>query len=459
MRKEFFGLLGWAMAWLLGAFLLFARQPNDPLLDQDEIYWIGSAYYYDLAVVQREWRHEAWRLLPARENPPVAKYVIGFGLDVAGHRITTIDNLSYFYLRWLRWEKTPDAQPRNAGEEKRAQVVRAASAEHQEQMRRNPRAPLPRAVVDAARGTVLVCSALGSLGLFLIGAFSGQRLAGLVASLLILLHPVATGAASHAMSDTIALLFSIVAAGILLRWHRRLSAPAASVRQMLPDSLAAGVALALACGAKMNSLVLVLLAGVLTALTMLHDVRRRAPRAAGRAAACGLTVLVAGGVVFAAINPAILADFPGGFAAVVSEHRYTESVQVDLRDPPPAGLAGRAAAVVAMGFFDWRVFLGAALAAVWLAARRWHEPIVRVTICWWVLALAGVIQWLPFAWPRYTLPVLAPTCLLAGLALNAGVQGVIRRWKISSAPGAGAGVRAFVRADADLRPGASSGEA
>jgi hypothetical protein len=36
----------------------------------DEVYWIGSAYYFDLAFVWGEWGHPDWQLLPARENPP-----------------------------------------------------------------------------------------------------------------------------------------------------------------------------------------------------------------------------------------------------------------------------------------------------------------------------------------------------------------------------------------------------
>jgi 4-amino-4-deoxy-L-arabinose transferase-like glycosyltransferase len=282
------------------------------------------------------------------------------------------------------------------------------------------RAPLPRAVVGAARTTVLVCAVLGSLLLFLLGWSTGDRLAGLIASQLILLHPVATAAAGHAMSDTIALLFAIAAAWAVAAWYRRLASPVPpALSHGLGAALLAGAALGLACGAKMNALVLVLLAGALTALAIAPRWREVAARAAVRAGVHGLVVLAAALAVFVAINPAILNDFPGAIAAGITEHRITEATQVDLRDPHPAGLGGKLAAVVAMAFYGWEFFVVMLGLVAWCAVRRWEDPGVRVAVIWWAFALGAVTLWLPFAWPRYVLPLLAPSAWLAGLALAA----------------------------------------
>ncbi|MBL9199172.1 MAG: phospholipid carrier-dependent glycosyltransferase [Opitutaceae bacterium] len=424
MRKSLLVSLCFVVAWAAGALGWVALQKDDPLLDQDEVYWIGSAYYYDLAWVRRDWRHEAWRLLPARENPPVCKYVLGLGLATAGHRVESIENLAYFYLKWLRWEN-PAAVPTNAAEEKRAAVVRAAGPEFMRQVLDGRRAPLPRPVVGAARTTVLVCAVLGSLSLLLLGWSVGDRVAGLVASVLLLVHPVAASAASHAMSDTIALLFAVAAAWAVTNWYRRLAAPDGP--RGLGPAVLAGVALGLACAAKMNALVLVLLAGALTAIAMAQRWRAGAGRGVGAAARQGIAVLVVALALFVAINPAILADFPRALAAPIMEHRLTEATQVDLHDPHPAGLGGKLAAVARMAFYGWEFFAVMAGLVAWCAVRRWREPAVRVAVIWWGLALASVTLWLPFAWPRYVLPLLAPSAWIAGLALTAAWQAAVRR--------------------------------
>ena len=428
MRQRLLLGLCAAIAWCCGTFFALTAQQEDPLLEQDEVYWIGSAYYYHLALVQRDWNHEAWRWLPARENPPVSKYVIGLGLALSGQHIESIDSLSYFYFKWLRWDTQPSAPPTTPAGEKRAEVVRAAGPNFQTDIVAKRRAPLPRRVVQAARNTILVCAALGSLGLLLLGWAAGSGFAGLVASQLLLWHPVEVSAASHAMSDTIAQMFAIFAAGATFWWYRRqVRAPEASFGSGLPASFLTGTALALACGAKMNSLVLILLAGAMTLLLAATAWNRGDRAAARRAVGHGLVVLATALGVFIIINPAILIDFPGGLFATMGEHRQTESVQMDLRYPHPVGLWGRFDAVVTMAFFGWPGFVLVLGVVGWSVLRRWRDPGVRVAVCWWILALAGLTQWLPFAWPRYVVPVLPPTLWLIAGAIAAAATHVVER--------------------------------
>jgi 4-amino-4-deoxy-L-arabinose transferase-like glycosyltransferase len=290
-------------------------------------------------------------------------------------------------------------------------------------------------VVQAARDTLLVCAVLGSLLLFLLGTVAGDRVAGLIASQLLLFHPVAASAASHAMSDTVALLFSIAAAWAVLSWYRHFAhAPSPDLRPGWPHSLATGAALALACGAKMNSLILVLLAGVMVAFVIVQHGRNGFRREAIRAAAHGLLILAVGVTIFSIINPAILIDFPGGLAATVTEHGRTESIQVDLRYPHPVGLAGKLEAVISMGFYGWPLFSLMLATVIWAVARRWHDDAVRFAVCWWLIALAGVTLWLPFAWPRYVLPLLAPSVWLVGMALASGIRWMARH-SLCATPG------------------------
>ena len=55
---------------------LYNEQPGTHI---DEVYWIGSTYYYHLLVEEMHWSHSDWQLLPAQENPPVGKYFMGGG--------------------------------------------------------------------------------------------------------------------------------------------------------------------------------------------------------------------------------------------------------------------------------------------------------------------------------------------------------------------------------------------
>ena len=83
MRTRSLRLILIAAAWAVGALFWWTQQRPPPLLDHDEVYWIGSAYYYELALVRHDFDDPAWGWLPERENPPVCKYEIGLGLHLA----------------------------------------------------------------------------------------------------------------------------------------------------------------------------------------------------------------------------------------------------------------------------------------------------------------------------------------------------------------------------------------
>ncbi|MEO6992608.1 MAG: phospholipid carrier-dependent glycosyltransferase [Lacunisphaera sp.] len=435
-RKRIWLFLGPLVAWIGSSFCLLAFHPADPSLDHDEIYWIGSSYYYDLAFVKWDWKNPAWRLLPARENPPVAKYVIGLGLAEAGHHVTTIDNLSYFYLFWLGWEKNPAAHGEGVDIEKRVKVLEAAAPGFRERVVENTHAPLTRPFVRAARDTVLVCTALASLALFLLGWRSGDWLGGLLASQLLLLHPAVVFAATHAMSDSIALMFSIAAAFAAYRWFEHFSRPVVTrFTDGLTLSIATGILLALACGAKMNSLVLVILTGALVAMVAGQKWLSRQRVEAAHASAHGLIILAVSLFGFIGINPAIIQDLRGGLAASFLEDQHTLAIQMDASNSHLSDIAAKLDAVVSMGFYHWSIF-GIVLAIlIWAMAFQWHQNIFRFTICWWLITFLCVTAWIPLAWPRYVIPLLAPSALLVGCFASIQIRLVALRIRRRSLTG------------------------
>lgn len=420
--------LGPLIAWLGSSFCMLAFQPADPSLDHDEIYWIGSAYYYDLAFVKWDWKNPAWQLLPARENPPVAKYVIGLGLAGADHHVTSIDNLSYFYLFWLGWEKNPAAHGEGPDIGKRAKVVEAAGPGFRTRVMTNTHAPLTRAFVRVARDTVMVCTVLASLLLFLLTWKAGDWLGGLLASQLLLLHPAVIFAATHAMSDSVALMFSIAAAFAAYCWFDQFSRLIASrFFRGLPLSIGSGVLLAFACGAKMNSLVLVLLMGLLVAMVAGQKWRSRRPFEAVNASVHGLIILAVSLLGFIAINPAIIQDLSGGLVASLMEQQRTLAIQMDAGDSHLSGLTAKLESVVSMGFFHWAIFGVVVAILIWAMALRWNQNIFRFTICWWLVTFICVTVWIPLAWPRYVIPLLPPSALLVGSFASIEIRRLVLR--------------------------------
>ncbi len=409
-------IIGSVFAWAACSFcsLLIQWQPAKIPLDLDEVYWIGSSYYYHLAFVQWDWTNPHWQLLPARENPPVAKYVIGLGLAASGRQVDSIDGLSYFYLRWLGWDKNPEVRGQ-LDVDKRAKVIDAATPGFRERLRENGRLPLTRPFLQVARNTVVVCAVLSSLLLFLLGATGVHWLAGLVASQLLLLHPIVVSAYHHAMADTIVLMLSLAAALASFCWFRYFSNPQ---RPALKVSLAltflTGAMLAFACGAKMNSLTLVLLTGLLVAFSAAQKWLRQDRSGAIQAGAHGVGILASALIVFVAINPAIVQNPMEGLAATVMEHHRSLAIQADLVTGQLTGLPNRFATVVALGFFGWIPFLLMTVLVAWCAIRQWHEELIRFAVCWWLVTLVIVTLWIPFAWSRYIIPVVPPSVLLIG---------------------------------------------
>jgi hypothetical protein len=253
---------------------------------------------------------------------------------------------------------------------------------------------------------------LTSLLVFLLGAWLVTPGAGLLASTLVCVHPVMMISYNRAHADIIALMFSAAAALATFAFVRRLSQTHQPSNVTLFGSAAvAGILLALACGAKMNALVLVGLAGAATLTALVPRVRHNLPGTA-RGVAAGATIPVVALAVFIAINPAIIADVPGGLAATVTEHRATEAIQTRLSRRALPTLAARFSAVSALTVNYTVLMAGLVLASATALVRA--APGLRFVALWFLLSLAAVTFWLPLPQTRYVIPVLLPGALLVG---------------------------------------------
>jgi hypothetical protein len=409
--------IAWLAAWVvctLGALALFARPLATPVIE-DEIYWVGSAYYYDLAFHQPDWRNPDWDLLPARENPPIAKYVIGASLELSGQRVTSIDVLGGFYALF---ESMPEAWGRGDDYAKRARVVARMDPAFHRQVRQSREIKLPPEYLQPPRRAMIACAVLTSLLVFLFGALRGHHLTGLLASSLLLIHPAVVQAYNHALSDAVALLFSTAAALLGFSFFRRLlAAEKISVRNAMLLSAATGALLALACGAKMNSLIVVLLLGSTVLALAWHCVRGGERTRAAGLVGSGAATLIFATVIFVVINPAILRHLSDGLVATVREHHLTEIVQARFIGDHLVSIGEKSRAVAALTYFG---SAGATLfAAVILAIPFCASPDQqrRFAGWWWLLALLCVTPWIPFPRTRYVLPLVVPSVFLVGDAL------------------------------------------
>jgi len=391
-------------------------------VDPDEIYWIGSAYYYHLAFVRRDWTHPDWKLLSARENPQVTKYVMGLGLALAGQHIVTRDMLGCFRVMF---KETPGTWGVGEDFAKREADVGRMNAELCARPLGGPGVTNKPELLALSRRVVLVTMALASLLVFVLGASITSRATGLLASQLLLLHPIAIFAYNHAMADAVALLFSTAAALAAWLFVRRFSAaePVAP-RSGVALALLNGLALALACGAKMNSLIMVFLflasvAGVAILAWRTNDRTR-----AAHAIAYGAASVAAAFAIFVLLNPAILADFSGALAALVEEQRigleYTMRVMPEIR---LATLSEKLGAVthVATGPLTF----GLVTIVCLVAAMRTRRMGVWLVTAWWVIAVVVVTLWIPIAWARYVLPIVVPSALLLAHAAVAASESLI----------------------------------
>ena len=421
------------MLWLLGLWavasaVVFSTRwlPGKDYIDADEVYWIGSSYYYDLAFRQRDWASPHWALIPARENPPLAKYAIGAVLAMIGRPITKIDLMSHSMAQWIR--KSPELGGlTEADRAKRDAVIAAGDPAGVEAIRASGRIPISPNMLTAVRRLMVGFAVLVSLMLLLFGTALGGPWAGLISSQLWLLHPHVIKDCFMAMSDPVALFFSTAAAGAGCLWYCRFApASGGSGRVAASLSVLTGILTGLACSAKMNSAVVLLTMGVMVCVAAGQALLRSDRRAFGRALVHGLVILGCGLAVFILINPAILQDVPSGLAATVLEHRQTALIQGNALGGLVVSLPDKASLVAWMAYLGWPMAAVMGIAVIWGAVRHGHHPTWRFVLVWWLVTLVAVVVWLPFAWSRYMLPLLPPSLLILG-GVSADLLGLARR--------------------------------
>ncbi len=423
-----FGLAAWAAG--LGIALGVSWRPSTTPLVEDEVYWIGSAYYFHLAVLERDFANPDWRLLPARENPPVSKFIIGAALAASGERVANPDLLASFYLLFAG---VPGAWGGPEDRLKREAVVARMTPGALQSLQASGRVDLPLAWLKPARAAMLGCTVVTSLGVFLLARRLFGAWPALATAVLLPVHPIASESLHHALADAPALMLSVLAAMAVVPTLRPAGREPWISARLFGPAACAGALSGLACAAKMNALVLPLVAAAGFAALWARAAVSSSPgrEISGRAGVFALAAAAA----FLAVNPALHGDWWAGIQATVLEHRRTGEIQADFLPGRLGSTRDRLDGIgLLLGFNRWAwVPLAGCATALLLKGSDRH----RFVAGWWMIAWLAVTAWIPFLRLRYAAPLLIPSLLLIAGTVNWMIER--RRGNLARTPFFGSG--------------------
>lgn len=325
--------------------------------------------------------------------------------------------------------------------------------------------PLEDAQLVTTRRTTLLFGMFAAIGIAVLGQQCDWKAGGVIAGVLFSLHPIVIESCSLAMIDIIAIAFSIwfmVGIAYILcltaspkveanvkrfpketRGKTTIRKPINSLtsRQWLQRAsmaLFTGIMLAFACGSKMNSLVVAATAavcGIWYTVKLLHQHFRNHSSPQKNKTAVGdeihplqldlvtvstrvtMLLLVATIAVFLFIgsNPTLYGDPVDGVMALSYEHTLTADIQEVMLGGRLNSVSETAQALANLVCGGPIAFTILCLIVIWTAYECIQKRSVGIIIVlWWSIALFLLIMWMPFAWERYTLPIIPPTMLILG---------------------------------------------
>lgn len=385
---------------------------RDRPLGEDEIYWVGQAYYFHLAFEERDWSNPDWQLLPARENPALGKFVIGLGLRLDGLSVTNPDWLGVFYIiakdRPNAWGEGRDRQ------ERQAVVDRMEPATRELAVNQN-RFDYPVGYATAARAIMVVFGAISVAGVFVLASLCMDFAWAFLASLIFALHPAVVSAYTEVGVDILAIAFSLLAVICFVLVERgvwRKSSRPGLCRSLL--CIGGGLSVAFAVGSKINAIVVGFLGAAMCLLFAVSFLRRKSDESKNSLKAM-LVLLFISLAVFVGTNPANYPNPAKGIGALYSDSQRSLEVQKGIpavRHPLRSWKEQLQAVadLTALNPVFFFLIAGAFVFEIVAACKAGKNfPLIAL---WWLIALVSVTAWIPFARARYALPVIAPGVIL-----------------------------------------------
>jgi dolichyl-phosphate-mannose--protein O-mannosyl transferase len=202
----------------------------------DESYYLTQGYYADLLIEGRR-DDPAWLSMAALDHPPLAKYLFGMALRLAGERRPGPGAAAAWLLKY-------NLRP-----------VPAEAFTNQPDV-------LTPARLDAARCPVTMLGALGCAATFGIGVLARDRRTGALAGCLVAVNPLYRLEARRALPDVPCEALVLAAVAVALwGWDRALTGQL-GLRRGLGGALGGGVLAGLAALTRLSGCVVVLFLGV-----------------------------------------------------------------------------------------------------------------------------------------------------------------------------------------------------
>jgi hypothetical protein len=408
---------------------------RDRPLGEDEIYWIGQAYYFHLAFEERDWSNPDWQLLPASENPALGKYVIGVGLRLDGLSVTTPDWLGVFYV--IARDR-PNAWGEGIARQERQAVVDRMDASTRELALKQNRFEYPVEYATTARAIMLVFGAISIVSVFGLASLYMNLAPAFLAALLFSLHPAVVAAYTQVGVDILAIAFSLLAVIYFVLIERRVwqgNSHPRLCRGLI--CVGGGLSLALAVGSKINAVTVGFL-GSTMCLQFIASFLRHKSEEANDSLKAMIVLIVISLVIFVGSNPGNFPNPLKGIHALYANQQRSLEIQKNIPAirQPLRSLKERLQAVTDLTAFNPIVFLlvGSAFFFQIFAACKSGKPFPVIAL-WWLITIVAVTAWIPFARARYALPVIAPSIILICVGIErlyqTGVSKVAARNKIS----------------------------
>lgn len=393
---------GLVAATILAAILTLRGPAQSQGFTIDESRWIATSRYFWVTLIDHEFFGPDWQPnYVILTHPPVARYIIGFGL-------------------WLQGWTPAQLNGRYDSFESRAYNLRAGNI------------PSPDLLAAARRITFLFAVSAVAL-IYTVGRMLGGPVAGVGAAGFTLMNPLLTTLWTRALAESILATFTLLTLALALWVLARLA-----TRRVIPwVPLLAGGTLALAAATKLSggidAIGLATYASLQQGTALLTSRRTIGLRS-------WLDVALVATVLFVAVNP-LLWQRPVERAVMLVQHRQRE---MQFQQATFTDQAVPADPIARVGTMARRVFVSFAtprgplpvsmdvllvpLGLLVLARRVMTEQRARVperatlVLCWIAASYAIVTTNLGFDSSHYYASLIALNVLLMGLATEAAVR-------------------------------------
>lgn len=375
----------------------------------DESRWISSSRYFWVTFVDRDVFGERWEPgYVVLTHPPVARYVLGFGL-------------------WLQgW--SPD------------QLNARYDSSRSRQLNERAGAVPSRSLLMAARRVEWWIALAGVALVYLVSRTLGGPVAAVAGALLVASNGLLMNLWTRALAESTLATLTLLAIWLGARMVARPESRGWGV------SLAAGAVLGLSAATKLSGVLTAAGFGLCALSTLVLGERRQLRSWFASWMDVGLAAVVA----FVIANPLLYPDAVGRTVAMF-EHRRAEMEEqraIWPRDAVPADLVARSGLLFRRTFVDHATFRGAGsgyveaiavaaglVAAAWRVFRSGREAFPALLLVCWALALyGGVTPNLGFDSTHYYAPLLLVNALLSAYALAALVAWIWPRAQMVQVP-------------------------